>query len=699
MTAGPVHAEPQPDPQAPRPAAAQPTPGPLAPAPVVVGHAEDRAEHEADAAADSALSRLRRLEGTEHHEHGPGCDHSSGLGASVRRSPAPPSGTAVVGREGGELDAQTGAAIESRRGGGRPLEGGVRRRMESAFSQSFSGVRIHDDEGAARLSSAVSASAFTTGKDIFFGRHQYAPGSAAGDRVLAHELAHTLQRNSPARRTMSTAPALDGRTHAAVVRGVAASRTVRRGWWPFGRSAKVAQAPEPQGRPRADSSVPPPPPPDAEGGPEWVEGGRPRASSSIPPPPPLPPGFKGKGGALPSTMAEGGKGAVVGTVITGSGLAGQIGSAAAPALGGLTGGAAGFLTTADAMMGLNNADSMMTEAAQFGDAGMWNLAGRKGKNQGMQLLTGAASTAKGGVEMAYLTSAAASGNVFKAMAEGAGNTVLGTAAGGLGVATGSVQVLQGLWRGGKAVQKLCRLSSRATEVYSAAGKRWKDAIKGAEWFKLGMAALKTSLGVLGIAAGALLIVSNPVGWAIGIAAAIAGGIAAGVKIKEKVQDARNRTRISEEILKSGDPEGTVRANAGTVKGALQTKSASAKKLNERQRTEEEQARLAAIEHANEVGRRASKYAVIAAEMRDALRNDDAIERDSAGRKVYLVLQTLQTMEKYPDFNPRSVLVPESNAEKYDAYQLLSAINVTDDEALSDSGQDLIEKKLSKMEAM
>jgi uncharacterized protein DUF4157 len=657
MTAGPVHAEPQPEQQAPRPATAQPALSPVAPVPVVVGHAEDRAEHDADAAADSALARLRRIEGTATHQHGPGCDHSSGLGASVRRSTAPPTGTTVVGREGGTLDAQTGAAIASRKGGGRPLEDGVRRRMESAFSQSFSGVRIHDDEGAARLSSSISASAFTTGKDIFFGRHQYAPGSASGDRVLAHELAHTLQRDSPARRKMSTATTtLDDRTHAAVLRGVAASQTVRRAW--------------------------------------------PWSKKEQPKPPPPPPGFKGKGGALPSTAAERGKGGIAGTVVGGSMVAGKVGSAAAPMLGGLTGGAAGLLTTGDAMMGLNNADDMMKEAAEFGDAGMWNLAGRKGKNQGIQALTGATQMAKGGVEMAYLAGAGAGNDVVKAMAQGAGNTTLGVAAGGLGIASGSIQVLQGLWRGGKAVQKLARLTwGRGAKIYSKAGERWKAAITGVEKFKLGMAAVKTALGVLGIAAGALLIVSNPIGWGIGIAAAIAGGIAAGVKINAKINDAKARAKISQEILQSGDAERTVQSNTGAQRGALTTKSAGAKKLKERGRSEEEQQRLKAIEHANEVGRRASEYAVIAAEMRDALRNDDSIGRDVYERKQYLVLQILQKLETDPGFDPTRFLKPESNAEKFDAYQLLSSINVTDDEALSDSGQDLIEKKLSKMEAM
>lgn len=652
MSNGPAHATPEAEQETARPAPGPTLAAPVAPLPLVVGHAEDRAEHEADAMADSALARLRRLE-ADPHVHGPGCDHA------VRRSAAA-SGDAVVGREGGALDAGTSDAIETRRGNGRPLDADVRRRMETAFSRDLSSVRIHDDAHAAQLSSRVSATAFTTGSDIFFGRNQYQPATPGGERVLAHELAHTLQAGSPARRTMAattTAATLDPRTRAAVLRGVAASQTVRR-WWPFGNKK---EAPKP------------------------------------PPPPGPAPTFAGKGGSLPSTNAERGKGGIAGGVLGGSMAAGKFASGAAPMLGGLTGGAAGLLTTGDALMGLNNADSMMVEAAEFGDAGMWNLAGRKGKNQGIQALTGAAGMAKGGVEMAYLASAGADAgsNIAKTMAEGAGNTVLGTAAGGLGVATGSVQVLQGLWRGGKAVQKLCRLSyGRGAKVYSEAGKRWRISILAAEEFKLSMAAVKTALGVLGIAAGALLIVSNPIGWGIGIAAAIAGGIAAGVKINAKINDAKKRTKLSQEILASGDPESSVSSAAGTKRGALTTKSAGAKKLPERERTQEEAGRLKAIEHANEVGRRASQFAVVAAEMRDALRNDDRI-----GDGQYLVLQTIQTMEKNPQLDPSKLLVPESNAEKYDAYQLLSSINVTDDEALSDSGQELIEKKLSRVEAM
>src|SRR4051794_23662939 len=145
----------------------------------MVGHAEDRAESDADAMADTALARLRRLEG-DTHSHGPGCDHSTVARGEVRRSPAPPSGAPVVGYEGGALDSATSDAIASSRGSGRALAADVRRRMETAFNTSFSPVRIHDDARAAQLNTAVSATAFTTGKDIFFGTRQYAPGTPGG---------------------------------------------------------------------------------------------------------------------------------------------------------------------------------------------------------------------------------------------------------------------------------------------------------------------------------------------------------------------------------------------------------------------------------------------------------------------------------------------------------------------------------------
>jgi outer membrane protein OmpA-like peptidoglycan-associated protein len=57
-------------------------------------------------------------------------------------------------------------------------------------------VRVHTDTLAARSARAVQAHAYTVGRQIVFGAGRYAPGTPAGRRLLAHELAHVLQQQS-----------------------------------------------------------------------------------------------------------------------------------------------------------------------------------------------------------------------------------------------------------------------------------------------------------------------------------------------------------------------------------------------------------------------------------------------------------------------------------------------------------------------
>jgi hypothetical protein len=80
-------------------------------------------------------------------------------------------------------------------GGGSPLDAGVRSTMESAFGTSFDGVRVHTDERASRSAESVGANAYTVGTDVVFRSGQYDPGSAAGQRTIAHELAHVVQQS------------------------------------------------------------------------------------------------------------------------------------------------------------------------------------------------------------------------------------------------------------------------------------------------------------------------------------------------------------------------------------------------------------------------------------------------------------------------------------------------------------------------
>lgn len=61
----------------------------------------------------------------------------------------------------------------------------------------FAAVRIHDDPAAAASARAIGARAYAVGHQLVFGAGRFAPTSTAGARLLAHELAHSLQA-SPA---------------------------------------------------------------------------------------------------------------------------------------------------------------------------------------------------------------------------------------------------------------------------------------------------------------------------------------------------------------------------------------------------------------------------------------------------------------------------------------------------------------------
>lgn len=88
--------------------------------------------------------------------------------------------------------------IQRNLSGGSPLPSGVRGFMEPRFNADFSGVRIHTDTQAARLSEGVNANAFTVGNHVFFGRDQYRPDTPKGKELIAHELTHTVQQGASA---------------------------------------------------------------------------------------------------------------------------------------------------------------------------------------------------------------------------------------------------------------------------------------------------------------------------------------------------------------------------------------------------------------------------------------------------------------------------------------------------------------------
>jgi hypothetical protein len=143
---------------------------------LTVGAAGDRYEQEADQVSAQVLNMTTPIG-----------DHSD--------ASAPVNVQRAGGGSGFEAGPDVERGVASQRGQGAGLTAQTRAFMEPRFGADFSGVRIHNDAQADTLNRSISARAFTTGNDIFFRRGEYQPGSADGQRLLAHELTHVVQQN------------------------------------------------------------------------------------------------------------------------------------------------------------------------------------------------------------------------------------------------------------------------------------------------------------------------------------------------------------------------------------------------------------------------------------------------------------------------------------------------------------------------
>ena len=79
---------------------------------------------------------------------------------------------------------------------GSPLNAADREFLEPRLGKDLGHVRIHDNAAAAESATAVGADAYTLGANVVFAAGQHRPETPQGRRLLAHELAHTLQQTA-----------------------------------------------------------------------------------------------------------------------------------------------------------------------------------------------------------------------------------------------------------------------------------------------------------------------------------------------------------------------------------------------------------------------------------------------------------------------------------------------------------------------
>jgi hypothetical protein len=77
---------------------------------------------------------------------------------------------------------------------GQPLDPATVAFFEPRLGFDLSRVRIHVDAQADKAAAAIRARAYTAGADVVFARGEFAPATAEGRRLLAHELTHVAQQ-------------------------------------------------------------------------------------------------------------------------------------------------------------------------------------------------------------------------------------------------------------------------------------------------------------------------------------------------------------------------------------------------------------------------------------------------------------------------------------------------------------------------
>jgi hypothetical protein len=94
----------------------------------------------------------------------------------------------------GRLSRTGPAAFEAPESRGVPLAWPLRRQLELAFGADLSQVRLHRGAASFQVADELGALAFAAGRDIFFSRRAPDIQSQPGRRLLAHEIAHTIQQ-------------------------------------------------------------------------------------------------------------------------------------------------------------------------------------------------------------------------------------------------------------------------------------------------------------------------------------------------------------------------------------------------------------------------------------------------------------------------------------------------------------------------
>ena len=187
----------------------------------------------------------------------------------------------------------------------------------------------------------------------------------------------------------------------------------------------------------------------------------------------------------------------------------------------VAGGLGGLVGMASGASDLVGGNQRVKDSKKSGDHAGEALGKSSMASGGVSLAGGAATTTKAALNTGAMFASGSSDLVDlvtgSADAAGAG---LATAGAVTGVVGGGINAIKAGYEGGKAARNLHR--AKQGTALTPTGQAWLDRIRERQSYKIAIQSLKFAGAVVGIVGGALLLASNPVGWAIGIAAAAVG---------------------------------------------------------------------------------------------------------------------------------------------------------------------------------
>ncbi len=166
------------------------------------GHDHDRdrehqePQHSVSGATPGKRTLTQGLTAPQHHRLHPAGRGPVELPDGLRGDSPERAAPATEGGFGAEpaapAAASPGATLAS--DGGAALAPDVRAPLERGFGRDLGGVRVHTGAAAAASTQELGASAYAAGDHIAFAPGQFAPDTHAGQWLLAHEVAHTVQQ-------------------------------------------------------------------------------------------------------------------------------------------------------------------------------------------------------------------------------------------------------------------------------------------------------------------------------------------------------------------------------------------------------------------------------------------------------------------------------------------------------------------------